>query len=291
MNLMVAVDFTASNGAPSQPNSLHYHSAGALNEYQHALSAVSKILLDYDSDGMIPAYGFGAKLPPAGAVSHAFALNGNPSNPEVQGLDGLMAAYDQALSSVTLHGPTVFSQILRLATARARGVSQQNQRYTILLVITDGEITDMNETLRALREATGTALSVVIVGVGNADFGRMETLDGDGPGGIGAGVRDIVQFVPFRRYVQLNESYLAKEVLREIPGQMLTFFQTAGIRPNPPRAVAGSAPAVPQQHPQQQHPQQQHPQQQHPQLHQTLGRLGSSGHIMVPPPPHYQQHH
>jgi hypothetical protein len=33
---------------------------------------------------MFPAYGFGAKLP-NGQVSHDFALNFNPSNPNCQG--------------------------------------------------------------------------------------------------------------------------------------------------------------------------------------------------------------
>ena len=34
---------------------------------------------------MFPAYGFGAKLPPSGQVSHDFALNFNPNNPNCQG--------------------------------------------------------------------------------------------------------------------------------------------------------------------------------------------------------------
>lgn len=48
-----------------------------------------------------PVYGFGAKLP-NGTVSHAFALNGNASNPECAGVDGILGAYKQALSSVTV---------------------------------------------------------------------------------------------------------------------------------------------------------------------------------------------
>ncbi len=34
--------------------------------------AVGDILCPYDSDNNFPVYGFGAKLPPAGTVSHCF---------------------------------------------------------------------------------------------------------------------------------------------------------------------------------------------------------------------------
>ena len=42
---------------------------------------------------MFPAFGFGAGLPPAFSTSHGFALNGNSSNPEVAGVQGILQAY------------------------------------------------------------------------------------------------------------------------------------------------------------------------------------------------------
>jgi hypothetical protein len=49
INLVVAVDYTGSNGDPRQPNSLHYiNPTGAPNEYLSALTAVGSILLEYD---------------------------------------------------------------------------------------------------------------------------------------------------------------------------------------------------------------------------------------------------
>ncbi|KAL2103887.1 hypothetical protein ACEWY4_000755 [Coilia grayii] len=74
LNFTVAIDFTASNGNPSQPTSLHYISPYQMNAYAMALKAVGEIIQDYDSDKLFPAYGFGAKLPPDGKVSHAFPL-------------------------------------------------------------------------------------------------------------------------------------------------------------------------------------------------------------------------
>lgn len=76
------------------------------------------------------------------------------------------------------------------------------QQYYILLVLTDGVVTDMADTREAIVRASHLPMSIIIVGVGNADFTDMQTLDGDdgilrSPRGEPA-LRDIVQFVPFR---------------------------------------------------------------------------------------------
>lgn len=78
------------------------------------------------------------------------------------------------------------------------------QQYFILLIITDGVISDMDETRHAVVQASKLPMSIIIVGVGNADFAAMEFLDGDNRvlrsyTGEEA-VRDIVQFVPFREF-------------------------------------------------------------------------------------------
>jgi len=46
--------------------------------------------------------------------------------------------------------------------------------YKILVIFTDGEIMDMNETKKALVEASRLNMSVIIIGVGDADFSNMK---------------------------------------------------------------------------------------------------------------------
>jgi hypothetical protein len=53
-------------------------------------------------------------------------------------------------------------------------------KYFVLLIITDGAIMDMQQTIDELVQASFQPLSIVIVGVGNADFGAMNALDADG---------------------------------------------------------------------------------------------------------------
>ncbi|XP_005164993.2 copine-8 isoform X2 [Danio rerio] len=241
INFTVAIDFTASNGNPAQPTSLHYMSPYQLNAYAMALKAVGEIIQDYDSDKMFPALGFGAKLPPDGRISHEFALNGNPQNPYCNGIDGVMEAYYQSLKSVQLYGPTNFSPVINHVARYAASVKDGSQ-YFILLIITDGVISDMAQTKESIVNAASLPMSIIIVGVGPAEFDAMIELDGDEVRISSRGryaERDIVQFVPFRDYIDrtgnhiLSMARLAKDVLAEIPDQFLSYMRTRGIKPSP----------------------------------------------------------
>uniref|UniRef100_A0A672IJ55 Copine-8 n=1 Tax=Salarias fasciatus TaxID=181472 RepID=A0A672IJ55_SALFA len=228
-------------GNPAQPTSLHYMSPYQLNAYAMALKAVGEIIQDYDSDKMFPALGFGARLPPDGRVSHEFALNGNPQNPYCTGIEGVMEAYYQSLKSVQLHGPTNFSPVINHVARYAASVKDGSQ-YFVLLIITDGVISDMAQTKESIVNAACLPMSIIIVGVGPAEFDAMVELDGDEVRISSRGryaERDIVQFVPFRDYIDrtgnhiLSMARLAKDVLAEIPDQFLSYMRTRGIKPSP----------------------------------------------------------
>lgn len=85
---------------------------------------------------------------------------------------------------------------------------------------------------QAIIRASNLPLSIIIVGVGNADFTAMNELDADTVPLIMDGIRaarDIVQFVPFNNFQRLSDkalakSYLAREVLAEIPDQVILFI-------------------------------------------------------------------
>uniref|UniRef100_A0A672QBD4 Copine-8-like n=1 Tax=Sinocyclocheilus grahami TaxID=75366 RepID=A0A672QBD4_SINGR len=226
-------------GNPSQPTSLHYMSPYHLNAYALALRAVGEIIQDYDSDKMFPALGFGAKLPPDGRVSHEFPLNGNPENPYCSGIEGVLEAYYQSLKSVRLYGPTYFSPVIN-HVARYASLVKDGSEYFILLIISDGVISDMAQTKESIVNASSLPMSIIIVGVGPAEFDEMIELDGDEVRISSRGrfaERDIVQFVPFRDYIDrrgnhiLSMARLAKDVLAEIPDQFLQYMRSRGIKP------------------------------------------------------------
>lgn len=245
LNLLAAIDFTGSNGIPSNPTSLHYTgNQSQMNQYQQAIMAVGDILLNYDYDKMVPVFGFGGKpkLPhfTVHQVLHCFPLTGYPQNPEVFGLEGILAAYTNAVHHVDLSGPTLFNPLIQ----EAMNVATVNRDagsmvYSILLILTDGAINDMDPTITSIVKAAYLPLSIIIVGVGNGDFGAMETLDGDQGLIDGSGQkcrRDLVQFVPFNKYKN-NPAALAREVLAELPDQLVEYMRLIGKNPNPPQVV------------------------------------------------------
>ena len=58
-------------------------------------------------------------------------------------------------------------------------VSQFNQHYYTLLILTDGVINDLEATIDQIVRGSGLPLSIIIVGVGREDFSSMEVLDAD----------------------------------------------------------------------------------------------------------------
>eukprot|EP00189_Rhodosorus_marinus_P001566 CAMPEP_0113970398 /NCGR_PEP_ID=MMETSP0011_2-20120614/11155_1 /TAXON_ID=101924 /ORGANISM="Rhodosorus marinus" /LENGTH=719 /DNA_ID=CAMNT_0000984771 /DNA_START=120 /DNA_END=2280 /DNA_ORIENTATION=- /assembly_acc=CAM_ASM_000156 len=218
IELSVAVDFTASNGNPALKTSLHHVSDGRKNDYERSIIAVGQLLANYDSDNQIPA---------------------------------LASAYYSALGRAKLSGPTVFSEVIRTVAADAR----ENERtealsYSILLIITDGAISssDLQATIHEIVQASALPMSIVIVGVGNADFSTMDVLDADKVPLVsnenGKKMEaDIVQFVPFRKY-EKSPGLLASEVLEEIPDQFLQYMKRKKIKPRPPPVGADTVSIV-----------------------------------------------
>uniref|UniRef100_A0A5B7AWH5 Protein BONZAI 3 n=1 Tax=Davidia involucrata TaxID=16924 RepID=A0A5B7AWH5_DAVIN len=237
LNFMVAVDFTASNGNPRNQDSLHYiDPSGRLNSYQQAIMEVGEVIQFYDSDKRFPAWGFGGKTY-NGSVSHCFNLNGNASGFEVEGVEGIMAAYASALHNVALAGPTLFGQVINKAAEIAgHSLTYNSSKYFVLLIITDGVLNDLQETKDALVRASDLPLSILIVGVGGADFKQMEILDADNGHRLESSTgrlasRDIVQFVPMRE-VHGGQISIVQALLEELPGQFLAYMRGRDIKPH-----------------------------------------------------------
>ena len=117
---------------------------------------------------------------------------------QVDGIQGILTSYTSALFNVSLAGPTLFGPVINSAAMTAsQSLAQGSRRYYVLLIITvsihnikktsnsinitkiqtlfqDGVITDLQETKDALVSASDLPLSILIVGVGGADFKEME---------------------------------------------------------------------------------------------------------------------
>jgi len=231
ISLAVAIDFTASNGDPRVPGTPHYfHTAGSKqwNDYEKAIFAVGSILAKYDSDNKFPVWGFGAKY--NDKVRHCFQCG---TDVEVEGVQGIMDAYRGVFRTpLRMSFPTKFTEVIRTAAGYAQH-EQEGAReegylsYTILLILTAGNVEDVQETKKHLINASKEPLSVVILGIGDADFSGMEFLDSfDVETEAG---RDITKFVEFNDYKSYNA--LTEAVLDEIPDQLVDYYYEQGIMP------------------------------------------------------------
>ena len=146
----------------------------AYNQYQMAIHSTVDILQEYDHDRRFPLYGFGGQV--NGTISHCFPLTFDINAAEVEGLEGILNAYRNSFNFVSLSGPTLFApyvviyshtdhssdnygSILNAAAAIAASYASLN-KYLVLLILTDGVIMDMSQTVDAIVRATHLPLSV-----------------------------------------------------------------------------------------------------------------------------------
>jgi len=212
--VVFAIDFTSSNGTPHEPDSLHkivdvskMGDFNSLNHYQKAITSIGKILEVYDDNKEFGVYGYGAQFGDDETMQFEYPLTGNENHPNVKGIEGVLKIYNKTLEHVKLGFPTNFAPIINriCKMAKLNGIEKRNdelvlKQYTILTIITDGDISDMKETIHALKKASELPISIIIIGVGDNDFTNMVQLDGDNiqMSGKGKNMRDIVQFVPLK---------------------------------------------------------------------------------------------
>jgi vacuolar-type H+-ATPase subunit F/Vma7 len=265
-SLTIAIDATGSNGDPKTPTSLHYvdYSGKKPNAYIDGLRSVGNVVTHYCQKQWVAALGYGGFASIDGAApitSHCFPLTLSSQYAYVDGIEGVVRAYVDGFATgrIQLSGPTYFADIIKSATQTAmRPYTHDYQHYNVLLIFTDGIINDMDATIDAIVDASSHPLSIIIVGVGNADFSGMNVLDGDDKvlrsKKHGASKRDLVQFVPYNKFAN-NLAELARVTLAEIPNQVLDFMNLHNIKPavRQPQVMLAAPP--PQHHQQQMPPQ------------------------------------
>jgi len=251
ISLVVAIDFTSSNQPPENRNSLHFLGGEKPNEYEQIIRAITNVIIRYDRSNKISAFGYGAETPMQREVSHCFPLNFDESNPEVEGVEGVIEAYKQVLRRAKLSGPTIFSQVIRKAADyAARSLKDNKHKYTLLLIITDGSVDDLKETREALRLAATLPLGVVIVGVGDADFTNVKQLAAScntspivnmpnsnhcsnivNNNSTTSESKQFVKFVAYREFKGRSRQQFTTEALRHLPEQIMSYLQTRQALP------------------------------------------------------------
>ena len=234
IGLSIGIDFTGSNGHPLDDGTLHSLKGKKQSAYERAIKACGNIVAYYDYDQLFPVFGFGAIInsSPFKEASMCFNLNFQ-ENPDIYTVENIIKCYHDCIKEekLTFAGPTEFSPIINKVISK---IKDNQLEYHILMILTDGVIDDLQETIDALVEGSFLPLSVIIIGIGDADFKKMEILDGDEVPLISSTgkkrMRDLVQFVPFNKF-ENDENKLSMEVLEEIPRQIVDYYTINNLSP------------------------------------------------------------
>ena len=107
-------------------------------------------------------------------------------------------------------------------------LKEKRQEYSILAIFSNGGVSNVEETIAALKEVQDDPLSIVVIGVGPSQFDDMKFLD-DQPR---------VRFVDMKTVEGSggsdSSSRLAEQSLQMIPDQLVSYFKSKDIKPNAP---------------------------------------------------------
>ncbi|KAK9918166.1 hypothetical protein WJX75_001865 [Coccomyxa subellipsoidea] len=245
---MVAIDFSGGNSPTNDPASCHYAGPDgqSASVYERAMAAFGAIMQFYDPLRSFPLWGFGGQ-----GKQSCYALNGQAFQPEVKGLRGLLRTYRKALHRANFNGPALFAPVVNAARDLVEQLSLVQHRYFLLVILTTSVGDDLEDFKAALTHAAGElALSVIVVGIGSADFSPLEAavmskggsegaslrgggkaLNGRSMGRNSLDTRNMTQFTNLSPNSVAEYDAVAQRLLSRLPSQFMEYFHKRGIIP------------------------------------------------------------
>jgi hypothetical protein len=168
LHFTIAIDFSAKNGGPNDPSSLHFVHPNIQNPYAEALKDIAEAVCPYDSQNRVSLIGFGAKVPPAFELSQSFPLNGNNANPYVRGVDNILSTYRRSSMNVLPYAPIDYSAIIHDVIKMAKVARKNNTNvYFVVIVLSNGYIKQIEDTKNVIVQASELPISVLFSGISN----------------------------------------------------------------------------------------------------------------------------
>ena len=100
-------------------------------------------------------------------------------NPSITGIENIISEYKKAVKSVDFSGETYFAPVINKINDVMKNNIDDNFKYHILLIISDGEIDDLQSTINSIIESSKYPLSIIIIGVGDIVCDDMKKINGE----------------------------------------------------------------------------------------------------------------
>lgn len=220
MQLVMGFDFSKSNEWTGQ-NSYHknLHGLDYVNPYMRVIQVLEPIIPKFDDDGIIPAFRFGCMETRDKTVLPLCAPM--IPDPHFSGFEALKQGYQTAVQNVKLSGPTTFAPMIYQAIEIEKAYG--GRQLIVLIICTDGDVSNMALDKQAICEASKYPISIVAIGLGDGPFNKMVAFDDFNDG---SRLYDNFQFVNFTQFeiqaqrCECPELALATAVFNELPDQV-----------------------------------------------------------------------
>lgn len=136
--VILCYDFSCSNDSSgSRTYHANMHNINKLNvtPYEKVTSLMRFLVKEFDEDQEIPCYIFGSQSTTDKTVA---PLSQGASTPYITGMDNVIKAYRDNALKIVQSGPTTMAPMIREAIK----LCQQTKEYHILIIITDGGISN-----------------------------------------------------------------------------------------------------------------------------------------------------
>lgn len=211
-NLIFGIDYTKSNLYTGEKtfHNKSLHDCTVENPYMEVIDVLGRTLEKFDDDKIIPTFGFGD--------IYSTNLKVFPFYPdrEANGFAEVLQRYKEITPAIQLSGPTNFAPLIYKALEIVRF---NHNAYHILVIVTDGQVTNERETIKAIVDATSYPLSIICVGVGDGPWEAMVEFDDKLP----QRRFDNFQFVEFhklkKKYPENFDAAFALHAMMEVPDQ------------------------------------------------------------------------
>jgi len=226
IKLITGFDFTESNKSPDDKMSLHYLGEKEnLNPYEIGFSCIARVLEFYNTDKKdYLAYGFSGVLKNSESENYFFPINMNFNEPKTEGIEGTLSAYRKCVTNIGFGKNGNISYFLGNVLEYIKKSEYPQYTYSIILILTDGNIIDIEKAKDILIDYQDLPFSLVIIGIGGETFHELDALDGSkyriSNSKNEKAKRDMITFVQYTP----DQNEISRKSLEAIPKQIEEYY-------------------------------------------------------------------